>query len=235
MPELYQLRQLLAVSERGTLSAAAEQLHISQPALTRSMQKLEEEYGVPLFDRTKNKITLNEAGALAVEQAARVIDAVRTMDERMNAYARSLTTITIGSCAPAPMWILSAELNHLFPEMTISFEMREPEALLPALDAGQYQLVITDAPIETGGVLWRRFVSEQLYIALPPAHPLAKKEGVYLSELAGQTMLLYADPASGSGYARKRCRTSISSCSRSGRRFPTSSPLLPCRISLRAY
>ena len=193
MPELYQLRQLLAVADKGTLSAAAEELHISQPALTRSMQKLEEEYGVPLFDRTKNKIILNDAGALAVEQAKRVVDTAAVMDERMAAYARSLHTITIGSCAPAPMWILSTELNHLHPEMTISCEMREPEALLPSLEAGQYQLIVTDAPVERDGVLGRRFVTERLYISLPPAHPLAKKEGIYLSEMAGQTMLLYAD------------------------------------------
>ena len=55
MPALYQLHQLLTVSERGTLSAAAEELHISRPALTRSMQKLEEEFGVPLFDRSKRQ------------------------------------------------------------------------------------------------------------------------------------------------------------------------------------
>ena len=193
MPELYQLRQLLAVADKGTLSAAAEELHISQPALTRSMQKLEEEFGIPLFDRTKNKIVLNEAGALAVEQAKRVVDAVEVMTARMADYARSLHTISIGSCAPAPMWVLSPELSQLRPGMTITCEMRPPEELLPALEAGQYQLIITDGPIEKDGVLCRQFVTEHLYISLPPAHPLAKKDGIYLSEMAGQTMLLFAD------------------------------------------
>ncbi len=193
MPELNQLRQLLAVAEHGTLSAAAEALHISQPALTRSMQKLEEEFGVSLFERTKNKITLNEAGALAVEQASRVIDASDIMTERMAAYARSLHTITIGSCAPAPAWVLTPELAMLHPEMTISYEMREPDTLLPALRGGQYQLIITNEPVTEDGVLCRELVTEQLYISLPPAHPLARKEGIYLSELAGQTMLLFSD------------------------------------------
>lgn len=193
MPELYQLRQLLAVADKGTLSAAAEELHISQPALTRSMQKLEEEFGIPLFDRTKNKIVLNEAGALAVEQARRVVDAAEDMTARMADYARSLHTISIGSCAPAPMWVLSPELSQLRPGMTIACEMRPPEELLPALEAGQYQLIITDGPIEKDGVLCRQFVTEHLYISLPPAHPLAKKDGIYLAEMAGQTMLLFAD------------------------------------------
>ena len=73
MLELHQLIQLLAIAECGTMSAAAEQLHLSQPALSRSMQKLEGILQVTLFDRQKNKVTLNKNGELAVEQARRVI------------------------------------------------------------------------------------------------------------------------------------------------------------------
>lgn len=53
MVELYLLEQLAAFSRRGTLSGAAEELHISQPALSQSMKKLEEGLGVSLFERTK--------------------------------------------------------------------------------------------------------------------------------------------------------------------------------------
>ena len=64
MFELYQLEQLLAVSECGTLSQAAEQLHLSQSALSRSMQRLEAELQVTLFTRQKNRIELNECGRM---------------------------------------------------------------------------------------------------------------------------------------------------------------------------
>ena len=73
MYELNQLMQLAAIADAGTISAAAEELNISQPALSRSVQKLEEELGVRLFDRSKNKITLNETGELAVEYARKII------------------------------------------------------------------------------------------------------------------------------------------------------------------
>ena len=56
MMELYLLEQLIAFSRQGTLSGAAEKLHISQPALSQSMKKLEESLGVSLFERSKNKI-----------------------------------------------------------------------------------------------------------------------------------------------------------------------------------
>lgn len=65
MFELYQLEQLLAVSECGTLSQAAEQLHLSQSALSCSMQRLEAELQVTLFTRQKNRIELNECGRMA--------------------------------------------------------------------------------------------------------------------------------------------------------------------------
>lgn len=68
MPEIYQLRQLAAFAEYGTLSEAAEKLYLSQPALSRNMRKLEEDIGVPLFIRSKNKLELNENGKLAAEQ-----------------------------------------------------------------------------------------------------------------------------------------------------------------------
>lgn len=66
MLETNQLSQLITVADTKTLSKAAEILHISQPALTRSIQKLESELNVTLFDRQKNKITLNKTGKLAV-------------------------------------------------------------------------------------------------------------------------------------------------------------------------
>ena len=59
MFELYQLAQLIAFAECGTLAGAAEQLHLSQPALSRSMQRLEAEMEVSLFKRQKNKIKLS--------------------------------------------------------------------------------------------------------------------------------------------------------------------------------
>ena len=61
MIEFYQLEQLVTIAKEGTLSKAAEVLLISQPALTRSIQRLEDDLNIKLFDRKKNKITFNKA------------------------------------------------------------------------------------------------------------------------------------------------------------------------------
>ena len=147
MLELEQLTQLMAVAEHGTLSAAAEALHISQPSLTRSMQKLENVLGVALFERKKNRVLLNEAGLLAVEEAGKVLSAAEGMETRMAAYARSLRTIAVGSCAPAPMWEVTPLLSRQYPEMTITAEMNEPDKLEETL-ATVMANIINDVEME---------------------------------------------------------------------------------------
>ena len=72
MVETSLLEQLVAFHDYKTLSAAAEHLLTSQPALSRSMRKLEEEFGVTLFERSKNRLLLNENGILAAEGARQV-------------------------------------------------------------------------------------------------------------------------------------------------------------------
>ena len=73
MIELEQLIHLIAFDKYKTLSRAAKELHISQPVLTRSMQKLEETLYLNLFERTKYRMYLNATGLLAVEIAKRII------------------------------------------------------------------------------------------------------------------------------------------------------------------
>ena len=72
MIEFNQLKHLVAIAKNKTISKAAEELLISQPGLTKSMQRLEEDLGLSLFNRKKNKIELNDNGLLAVEFAKKV-------------------------------------------------------------------------------------------------------------------------------------------------------------------
>ena len=67
--ELEQLRQLDAIAREGTMSAAARVLHISQPALSRSLGRLETELGLQLFDRAGRRLVFNDAGRVAFEHA----------------------------------------------------------------------------------------------------------------------------------------------------------------------
>lgn len=193
MIELAQLQQLIAVSEYGTISAAAEELHLSQPALTRSLQRLESELGVTLFDRKRNRAVLNRIGEMAVTRARTVLDTVDGMSVELRLYAARLSTIAIGSCGPAPMWDLAAELAERNPEKTLSTELGDTESLLAGLKRGSYRLILTDRPIEQPGILCQKYTQERLCVALPPSHPLSTRPSIRMDELGQESILAYRD------------------------------------------
>ena len=188
--EIYQLEQLLAFAECGTLSGAAERLHLSQPALSRSMQRLEAELQVPLFDRQKNKIEFNENGRMAAEYARQVMEKCQDMISRVQAFDRSQRTILVGACAPVPLWEIPPLLSDLYPDRTISSEIRKNDVLLQGLRDDVYQLIILPYPVEESGISCVKYGEEHLYFSLPPAHPLSGSKGLCMKDLNGETMLL---------------------------------------------
>ena len=100
--ELVQLRQLVAIAEEGTLQAAAERLHLSQSALSRSMRRLEADLGRELFERTRNSMRLNDSGRLALEHAKAILSEEQRMVDAFDELAKRARTIRVASVAPAP-------------------------------------------------------------------------------------------------------------------------------------
>ena len=192
MIELYQLEQLLAVAQWKTLSRAAEELHLSQPALSRSMQKLEEELHVTLFERQKNKLTFNENGQLAVEYAKKVTDQLQDMVDKVRAFDRSRRTIAVASCAPSPLWDIVPSLSVLYPEMTISSEIQDMEQLKRGLQEQTYQLIILPEQPDSPELYSQKYGEEQLFFSLPPGHALSESNGLHFHDLDGETMLLHS-------------------------------------------
>ncbi len=201
MIEIYLLEQLCAFAECGTLSAAAEKLHISQPSLSRSMKKLEDICGVELFERNNSKISLNETGKLAAELAAEHLAQNESITARLKAYERSLKSIAVGSCAPFPMSEMMPILQEYFGSMRISSELAEPEVLEGGLLDHTYQLAVLNRPVSEPDFFCQRFLSEHLYIAVPKEHRLAKKEYVTYKDFAGEKFLLFEHI----GFWKKMC------------------------------
>jgi len=170
MIEIYLLEALAAFYQYGTLSAASEHLHISQPALSRSMQKLEDLMGVSLFERTKNRITLNETGKLAAMHAERILQSEEEMIRIVRNYDSSLHTISVGYCAPGPMMEMPAMLSSLYPGMAVSSEIEEEEKLLKGVRSRKYTMAVLSYPVQDENLVCRKCGSEQLFISLIPAH-----------------------------------------------------------------
>lgn len=193
MMELYLLEQLIAFSRQGTLSGAAEKLHISQPALSQSMKKLEESLGVSLFERSKNKIALNENGIMAVQLGEKLLEQSREMEERLRLFDRSRRTLSVGGCAPVPLWDLLPLLSKLYPQMNVSTEMKNSdEELLAGLNKEMYQLIVTHSPPDID-LYGQPFRTERLFLSVPLEHPLANRKALTPADIDGQNLLLYTD------------------------------------------
>ena len=195
MIEIYLLEALCALYDYGTLSAAAEHLHISQPALSRSMQKLEDLLGVSLFDRTKNRITLNETGRMAAVMSRRILESEEDMITAVRNYDSSLHTVSVGYCAPGPMMEMPLHLTQLFPKMKVSSEMENEDALLKGLRTGKYGFVIVPHAYEDEDTICIPCGTETLYFSLIPAHPavLFKDQGLSFSQMNGETFVMASD------------------------------------------
>lgn len=190
---MYMLRQLVAIADCGTISKAAQELHLSQPALSRTVTKLEDVLGVTLFDRGKNKIALNQNGQLAVGYARKVLQDAELLVDQVRAFDESQRTISVCSCAPSPLWILIPALSERYPNMKIASEMKYHEGFADELILNHCHILVTPAPIDDPDVICRKFLEENLLLSVPPAHPLAGCEAVTLADLGGETMLLYSD------------------------------------------
>lgn len=190
MLNLEELEQLLAFKELGTLSKVAEKFLISTPSLSRSMQHLEEEFGVPLFDRSANRISLNETGERTVEVAKRILAASHEGIQEVRQFDQSLRTITIISVAPAPLWYLFPELTNLYPDKQIQHHICSTDKVLEAIEKKSVDLVVLPFAYDGDSTDCIPYLKESLDIVVSPDHALAQQDTVSFSEIDGYNFLL---------------------------------------------
>lgn len=190
MLDLSELRQLVVFAECGRLSKAADMLYLSQPTMTRSMQHLEEEFGVPLFERTKNSIGLNATGKMAVEQARMLLREADKAVSDVRDFDRKQHTLSIVSCAPAPLWDLLPQLARLFPAKTMSSSIKTEQETLAAIKNEDAELAVLTEELDEDGFISFPFLEEKLSVCLPPDHPLSGHAELTFSQINGYNFLL---------------------------------------------
>ena len=192
MIEIYLLEQLAAVAEHGTLLKAAQALYLSQPALSRSMKKLETQLGVSLFDRDNSRIALNKTGLHAVEYAKRILELDREMCEGVADFDRRQRTVSVGACAPFPLGELTPVIQERYIQMAVTTKLADDERLLSGLRNRVYQLAILHEKPEDKDLFCQHYLEEKLFIVLPPDHQLAERQFVTFDDLRGNKVLLGA-------------------------------------------
>lgn len=190
MLDLSELYQFVTYAKYGTLSAAAEELHISQPTLTRTMHHVEDSFGAKLFHRGKNRIELTDTGKFAVEQAASLLAEAEKSIQAVQTFERNQHTITVHSCAPAPLWSLLPDLSHRFPENIISSKLTTIDEIIQNILSGKADIGILPQPCQHKDLFCVPYIQEQLFVCVPKEHVLADRSELSLSQLNGFNCLL---------------------------------------------
>ena len=185
------LQYLIEYSKTENLTRASKSLHVSQSALTRAMQKVEDYVGVPIFDRTKNRLSLNDTGKELVKNAIYVIEAEQIMKEKTVAFYNSKSQISVGSVAPGPMIKYGNLLYSIFPNKTIVTKIESEENLILKLKNLEYDFIFLSRELEDESLQSKFAFTEKLYIAIPKTHILAgMTNGIHFSEIDGQSFLV---------------------------------------------
>jgi len=192
MFELNQIRQFVKVCECRTLSKAADELFITQPALSRSMKNLEYELGVELFERDKNKILLNANGEKFYEDAASLLLHAEKIVSALQEFDKSHRTIAVGSCAPTPFLAgFTLRLKKSFPLSEVTTEIDSPENLIQKLRDKTCSVAIFPNPVDAEDIYCVPFMKERLYALVDcNMKDFASKKAIHFSDLQGQSLML---------------------------------------------
>jgi DNA-binding transcriptional LysR family regulator len=194
MVELYLLEQLIEVQKCGTLSAAAASLNITQSALSRSMQKLEDALGVKLFIRSKNKLVLSPTGEYTVTLALKYIEYGESLIKQVQDFEKNNFRISYGACAPCPDSDFRNLIKEKHPEMAISSELAPDDELIKGLLSDKYLFVVLHTqPADNvpENLFVKQYGQEQLYLNVPKSHHLSKFNELTFSMINGNNLLLY--------------------------------------------
>lgn len=181
MVDIRHLRHFLAVANHSTVQAAADSLHLTQSALTKSIARFEDELGAPLFDRKGHRLALTELGGRLVERGQDLMRHVRELEEEVELWkGLGAGEVAIGADPEAEFGLLPSVLEAFVPShpgVQVSLRSGHTETLLPALLRGELHFLVADAEIalDHPDLEVRELAAAPMAAALRPSHPLARK------------------------------------------------------------
>lgn len=215
--ELRHLRYFVAVAEALSFTKAAENLHTSQPSLTRQIKGLEEELGVRLLHRTKQKVALSDEGRFFLADAKRLLAlAAATIESVRRLHSGEARALNVGYVSNLFYDLLPKTLDlfhQTFPSVSVNLFDLSCGEQFRALEDGKLDLgfVGLHEPIARRGLEFRKIASYKTVVALPKENPLAGKAKVGLKALAPMFFIGMSE-TSYPGYRDWLVRT----CERSG-------------------
>lgn len=211
--EWSQLEHFRAVARTEHLGRASVELGVSQPALSRTIARLETEFGTPLFDRKGRSIVLNRYGRALLVRVERALDELQdARRELTDLFNRESGTVALAFLATFGTWLVPAIMSSFRAKYeSISFRLLQGPAptLLARLLAGDVDLCLVSPRFDDATIEWMPICDEELHVLVPPAHPLARRRQVRLKEVAGEPFISLKP-----GYGLRRVTDEL--CARAG-------------------
>jgi len=195
MIDVRHLRTLAAIAEHGTLARAAEQLHVSQSALSHQLRELEGRMGVELLARQGRRLRFTAAGERLLRLGERVLPEIRRAEAdlrriRDGQAGRLHMALECHSCFD---WLLPTleRYRPAWPEVELDVSLAFHFEPLPALVRGDLDLVITSDPAPLPGVRYAPLFRFEGVLIMAPQHPLADKRHIEPADLRDETLITY--------------------------------------------
>ncbi len=195
MIERSHLTILREIERNGTLTAAADRLHLTQSALTHAIKKLEQRTTVKLWNKEGRTLRLTQAGSYLLSVANRLVPQLEYADQVIERFARGEKgVIRIGmECHPCYQWLLKVVTPYIerYPEVDIDVKQQFQFGGMEALLNYDIDVLVTPDPIHQSGVTFKPVLDYQQVLVVSKQHALAKKTQVEPIDLIEEVLYSY--------------------------------------------
>ena len=193
--EIEQLRHFLKVAELANFTRAAEEIGLSQPALSRSIARLEAEFGQPMLERQTRSVSLTDAGRLLLGRAKQIVTMVddTLVEITDDGQTGRIRVGAIPTIAPYYLPPLLKSFGKAYPRATVIINEEPTEQLLKSLTDGDLDVGILALPLTVRHLDIEELFEEELQLVLPAHHPLADKPQVRLSDIQSLPFVLLGE------------------------------------------
>jgi len=188
-----QLKVFEAVASHLSFTRAAEQLHLSQPAVSMQVKQMEENVGLALFEQLGKKVFLTEAGEEMRRCASVILGQLQESQqvfEELKGVEGGQLSIAVATTVNYFATKILAAFNKTYPDVRISLEVTNREGLIQKLAHNEADIVLMGQPPDGLDLEANIFMENPLVVIAPPGHRLADKSGVTMAELAEETFLM---------------------------------------------
>lgn len=192
------LEYLTAVAQHLHFGKAAAACHVTQPALSAQIKKMEDQLGFQVFERNNRKVALTDRGRRVVDQARIVLEEARKLvsvsqAERVKKLEGTLRMGAIATLGPYYIPFVLPLLKKKYPRLQVLVQEGLTEDLLADLKSGNLEMVIAARTFDESGLRVFPLFEEPFLLAVPKDHPLSGKEPLKRSDLVGKEMVLLED------------------------------------------